>query len=234
MSAAPVLEIAGVVKSYGALRPLRLQALTLAPGERVTIAGLDATAAELFVNLVTGASLPEAGHIRNFGRRTADITDADEWLGSLDRFGIVTERGVLLEGATLAQNLALPFSLEIDPIPAAVRQRVAALAEECGIASDWLEQPAGGLPAVVKARTHLARAIALGPALLLLEHPTASLDQADRTPFGLDAARVCETRTLSAVALCADDEFGAAFAHRSLTLTPATGALVAQKRRWLW
>lgn len=234
MSTASVLEIAGVVKSYGALRPLRLQALTLAPGERVAIAGLDATAAELFVNLVTGASLPETGQIRNFGRSTADITDADEWLGSLDRFGIVTERGVLLEGATLAQNLALPFSLEIDPIPAEVRQRVAGLAGECGIASDWLEQPARGLPPVVRARTHLARAIALGPALLLLEHPTASLDQADRRPFGLDAARVCETRTLSAVALCADDEFGAAFAHRSLTLEPATGALVAQKQRWRW
>jgi len=234
MSTAPVLEIASVVKSYGALRPLRLQALMLAPGERVTIAGLDATAAELFVSLVTGASLPEAGQIRTFGRGTGEITDADEWLGSLDRFGIVTERGVLLEGATLAQNLALPFSLEIDPMPAELRQRVEALARECGIAPDWLEQPAGALPPVVKARTHLARAIALRPALLLLEHPTASLDQADRTPFGLDAARICAARALSAVALSADSEFGAAFAHRSLTLEPATGALVARKRRWLW
>ena len=29
-----------------------------------------------------------------------------------DRFGIVSERAVLLEGATLTQNLALPFALD--------------------------------------------------------------------------------------------------------------------------
>lgn len=232
MSLVPALEMVGVIKSYGALRPLRIQALALAPGERVTIAGLDAIAAELFVNLVTGASLPEAGQIRNFGRSTADITDADEWLGSLDRFGIATDRGVLLEGATLAQNLALPFGLDIDPIPVEVGERVTALAAECGIALEWLEQPAGAAPPAVKARIHLARAVALAPALLLLEHPTASLDAADRQQFGRDAARVCEARSLPAVALSADAEFGAAFAHRPLTLTPATGALAAPRRRW--
>ena len=229
-----VLEIVDVVKSYGALRPLRLQALTLTSGERVTIGGLDAAAAELFVNLVTGATLPDTGQIRTFGRSTADITNAEEWLGSLDRFGIVTERGVLLGDATLMQNLAMPFTLEIDPVPDDVGRRVAALAEECGIAADWLGEPAASVPPAVKARTHLARAVALGPALLLLEHPTASLDAGERTAFGLDAARLCETRAMAAVAISGDQEFAAVFAPRGLTLQPATGALVRQKRRWLW
>ena len=51
------------------------------------------------------------------GRDTADITSGDDWLASLDRFGIVSPRAVLIEAATIEENLAMPFILQIDPIP---------------------------------------------------------------------------------------------------------------------
>ena len=58
------------------------------------------------------------------------------------------------------------------------------------------EQRAGDVPAEVRARLHLARAVALGPKLLLMEHPTAALPETDRVTFGGLVARVCEaTRT---------------------------------------
>ena len=112
------------------------------------------------------------------------MSDGDEWLSSLDRFGIVSDRAVLLEGATLVQNLALPFTLEIDPVTDETRERVTRLAEECDIAPEWLEQPAAELPAGVRARAHLVRALALGPELLLMEHPSAALAEADRAALG--------------------------------------------------
>ena len=40
----------GVVKNYRGLRPLRVAALDVAPGDRVAIEGLDRAAAEMFVN----------------------------------------------------------------------------------------------------------------------------------------------------------------------------------------
>src|SRR6476619_3229401 len=99
----PVLEITDVEKRYQALRPFRLQALTIAPGERVAIVGL-------------GAGAADRGTVRVQGRNNADIANGDEWLESLDRFGSVSERAVLLEGATHEQNLAMPFTLQIDPV----------------------------------------------------------------------------------------------------------------------
>ena len=72
----------------------------------MAVSGFDAGAAEVLVNLVTGASLPDEGEVRVLGQLTADIAGGDEWLASLDRFGIVSPRGVLLEGATIEQNLA--------------------------------------------------------------------------------------------------------------------------------
>ena len=124
----PVLQITGVEKRYQSLRPLRIQELTIAAAERVAVSGFDAGAAEVLVNLVTGASLPDRGEVRVLGHRTADIVGGDEWLASLDRFGIVSPRGVLLEAATIEQNLAMPLTLEIDPVPPDVAARVVDLA----------------------------------------------------------------------------------------------------------
>ena len=228
----PLIEIKQVVKNYSALRPLRIASLSIAAAERVAIAGIDAAGAEVMLNLVTGASLPEEGEVRVFGRRTADIADGDEWIASLDSFGIVSERAVLLEGATLAQNLALPLTLEIDPLAAGTLERVQALAEECDIAPEWLEQRAGDVPAPVRARAHLARAIALGPRLLLMEHPTAALAESERTRFGAVVARVCEARALTLLAMTLDSAFASAAAQTTLTLQPATGQLVAARRSW--
>jgi ribose transport system ATP-binding protein/rhamnose transport system ATP-binding protein len=228
----PVVEMLGVVKSYSGLRPLRIQSLSVAESERVSIVGLDAVGAEVFVNLVTGASVPDTGEVRVFGRNTAAVADGDEWLASLDAFGIVTGRAVVLEGATVGQNLALPFTLEIDPLAAETLAQVRRLADECEIAPQWIEQRAGDVPAELRARLHFARAIALEPRLLLMEHPTANLPEGDRVAFGALVARVGEARGLSVLAITLDPVFASHASQRTLTLQPATGQLVAAKRSW--
>lgn len=231
--AAAALEIRGVLKNYGSLRPFRIASLTVAPGERVSIGGLDAGAGEVFVNLVTGASLPEQGEIRVFGRRTAEIADSDEWLDSLDRFGIVSPRGVLLEGSTLLQNLAMPFTLSIDPVPADVEQQVRELAADCGIdAGRWLGVRAGDLRPDVRVRAHLARALALRPELVVVEHPTAEVEPAARPALAGDIARACAARDATTVILTNDDAFARAAAPRNLTLLGATGELEKLRRGW--
>jgi ABC-type transporter Mla maintaining outer membrane lipid asymmetry ATPase subunit MlaF len=234
--AVPALQIARVVRKYGALRPLRIADLAVAPGERVALAGFDAGAAEVLVNLVTGAALPDQGEVRVFGRATSEIASGDEWLASLDRFGIVSPRAVLIEGATLLQNLAMPFTLEIEPVPAAVADRVAALAAECGITrgSDhgWLEKRAGDVPVDLRVRLHLARAVALEPSLVLLEHPTAGVDDKARGALADDVRRVLEGRRLTSLAITQDTTFASRVAHRTLELQPATGELKPKRKGW--
>src|SRR6185436_1019985 len=111
-----LLEIRGLVKDYQALRPLRIRELVVAPGAIVSLAGLDAIAAETFVNLVTGATLPDAGDVILFGQNTRGIPDGSAWLKSLDAFGMVTARGVLIEAFSVLQNIAMAFTLDVDPI----------------------------------------------------------------------------------------------------------------------
>jgi ABC-type transporter Mla maintaining outer membrane lipid asymmetry ATPase subunit MlaF len=230
---APVLEIADVIKRYQGLRPLRLRALTISAGERVALIGLDAAGAQVLVNLVTGASIPDEGRVRVLGRETSEITSGDEWLGTLDRFGIMSDRAVLLEGATIAQNLAMPFTLQVDPIPPEIATRVSGLARECGIRDEAaLTRLAGEAPPEIRARVHLARAVALDPALLILEHPTTAVPKLEWAAFARDVARVAEARALTALIITQDESFATRIAHRTLRLEAATGVLKPAKRGW--
>jgi ABC-type transporter Mla maintaining outer membrane lipid asymmetry ATPase subunit MlaF len=163
-----VLRLAAVRKQYHGLRPLRVASLSIEAGERVALSGFDAGAAEVLVNLITGASLPDEGTVEVAGRATHAIEDGDEWLAWLDRFGLVSPRAVLLDAATLGQNLAMPLTLEIDPVPADVASHVAQLADEVGLDRALLDRPVAGLDAALRARAHLARAIALHPSLLVM------------------------------------------------------------------
>src|SRR5829696_1151970 len=202
MSGPPVLQIEGVTKAYSGLRPLRIASLVVGEGERVSLGGIDAGAGELVINLVTGASLPDAGRIRVFGQSTADIANGDEWLTLLERFGIVSPRAVMLEGSTLEQNLAMPFTLEIDPVPEDVARQVRALAAECGFDPDrWLPVRAGDLPADMRVIAQLARALALGPQFVLVEHPTLDVVPEARGSLAAAIARACEGRQVAALVL---------------------------------
>jgi ABC-type transporter Mla maintaining outer membrane lipid asymmetry ATPase subunit MlaF len=232
LGAGPVLHIAGVEKTYLSLRPLRVQDLAIAAGERVALSGLDAGGGEVLVNLVTGASLPDRGEVRVLGRSTAAITAGDEWLASLDRFGIMSPRAVLLDASTVEQNLAMPFTLEIDPVPADIAATAAALARECGIGEEWLRRITGDVPPDVRARVHLARAIAHGPTLLILEHPTASLEGAARLELADCIVSVTDARQLATLVITQDDEVARRIANRVLRLEPATGAVQPVKRGW--
>lgn len=228
----PILELSGVSKDYRGLRPLRIERLSVAPGDRIAIIGLDRPAAEVFVNLVTGASLPDQGDVRLFGRTTASIADAAEWLTVVDRFGIVSDRAVLLDALTVVQNLSMPFTLEIEPPPAGIRDRAAALAREVGLSQPALEQRVGDLEPTVRLLVRLGRALALDPAILLIEHATASVPRSDARALGERMRTIAERRRVALIAVTADQEFADLAATRVLTLKPATGRLTEPPKGW--
>jgi ABC-type transporter Mla maintaining outer membrane lipid asymmetry ATPase subunit MlaF len=219
-----VLEFRNVIKGYGGLRPLRMEALTLHRGDRVALVGLDGAGAEAFVNLLTGASLPDQGQVALFGRDTASVVDADEWLNSLEGVGIVSARAVLLDDLTVAQNIATSFTLSLDPVAADVMAQVRGLAEEVGLDGPALDRRVADVPAGVAARCHLAKALALSPSLLVLEHANAIAGSA-AAALGRTAGDVMRARGLAGLVITADEAFARAAADRVLAVSPATGEL---------
>jgi putative ABC transport system ATP-binding protein len=225
MSSEPLLTARNVLKNYHALRPLRIEALTLSRGDVLAITGLDAAAAEILVGLLTGAMLPDSGEIQLFGRPTSSVRDSDSWLALLDGIGIVTDRAVLIPQFSVEQNVAMPFTLDVDPVDPDVRPRVLALAQEVGLKESDVATAVGQALPDVQVRVRLARALALDPSVLLAEHPSATLPRAAVNAFASDLSRVARARQLAVLAMTADDAFARALGGQVLTHEPATGAL---------
>ena len=106
-----IVSLRNVSKDYRGLRPLRIEQLEIRQGETLALLGFDRAGAEVLVDLITAASLPDSGDVDIFGAPTRAIADPDTWLRELDRFGILSERAVLLDQLTVEQNLALPYTL---------------------------------------------------------------------------------------------------------------------------
>jgi ABC-type lipoprotein export system ATPase subunit len=229
---ASVLEFAEVAKNYGGLRPLRVAHLRVEPGQRTAIIGFDRPGAEVFVNLATGATLPDTGTVTIFDRATSAITDGSDWLSTVDRVGIVSERAVLLEQLTVVQNLAMSFTLDIEPPPPAERVRAEALAQEIGVGEPHWTTPLAGLDPLAAMRVRLGRAVALDPAVVLLEHASASLSREASAEFAASVRAVADRRKIAVIALTADESFARGIGATVLAHEPATGRLKESGRGW--
>jgi ABC-type branched-subunit amino acid transport system ATPase component len=225
----PVVEFEGVVKTYGGLRPLRLRRLVVSAGDQIALTGFDQATAELFVNLVTGATLPDEGTVTIFGRATSAITDSADWLATVEHFGIVSERAVLLEQISAAQNIAMSLTLDIDPMAPDVREQVNGLAAAVGLETALLDRPIHGTTVATRHRIRIARAIAGTPRVLLVEHPLAGVDAGDVGALASDLAAVARSRELAVIVLAGNLDAARPFAPRVLSLNPATGDLAEVK-----
>jgi len=229
-----LVELTEVTKDYRGLRPLRIKHLALHAGEAVALLGIDAAMSEVLINLITGAQLPDSGEVRVFGRATTSITDVDDWVTELDRFGLISDRAVLVERFTAQQNLALPLSLEIEDPPPSLQAEVRQLASEVGLTDEELSAPTAALAPAAQFRLRLGRALALRPRVLLAEHPNATLAGSDLPGLAADIARVTRNRGLASLVTTADPTFASALTDRVLELQPASGLLKAPSgwRRW--
>ena len=232
-SADALVRLRGVSKDYRSLRPLRIAELDVTPGRSLALVGFDQLMAEVFVDLITGAILPDSGEVIAFGQPTSAIPDPNGWLATLDQFGLLTDRAVLVEQFTVEQNLALPLSITVEEMSPDVRARVADLATEVGLGNE-IQRQAGVLAAGARARIRLGRAIALAPKVLVAEHPNATLAADDASALAADISRIVETRGIASIVLTADQAFARAVAKEVLVLEPSTGVLTSASgwRRW--
>ena len=154
-------------------------------------------------------------------------------MATLDRIGMVSPRAMLVEELTVAQGIAMAFTLSLDPVPESVAGNVAHLSAEVGLTAQDLETRVLDAPPLVKSRCRLARALATAPDVLVLEHANALVPDG-AAAFGRDIAALAKARGMAVLALTADEAFASAVAERVFALDAATGQLKARGgwRRW--
>ncbi|OHE81541.1 MAG: hypothetical protein A2107_12610 [Verrucomicrobia bacterium GWF2_62_7] len=126
--------------------------------------------------LATAAGLqrPLRGVHRIFGRELANLHEADRLRERL-RVGIVFEDGARpFPQLTVAENVALPLRYHSDWDEAMLRQRVEEMLEVTELSAFADSAPSDLMRALIP-RVGMARALALGPEVLLLDNPLAGL-----------------------------------------------------------
>lgn len=155
---------------------LAIPAFSMAAGERLAIVGPSGTGKTTLLKLIAGIETPDSGLIRVAGQDLHGLAGGARRRFRITRLGFVFQDLQLLDYLSLADNILHPY--RINPalrLDARVRQRLVALARELGL-DGKLGKPVRSVSQGERQRAAICRAVLPGPALILADEPTASLD----------------------------------------------------------
>ncbi len=173
-----MLEVDRVCKSYrsaaGELRVLDHVSLRVSPGERLAIMGPSGSGKSTLLSILGCLEEPTSGRVL--------LDGSDPFSGDADarasfrnrRIGFVFQEHHLLAGCTALDNVVLP-ALAAGGVAVEVERRAERLLARVGLASRCGHRPAE-LSGGERQRVAVARAVVMGPRLILADEPTGQLD----------------------------------------------------------
>ena len=169
-----LLEVAHLTRDFGGLRAVSDLSFEVRAGEILGLIGPNGAGKTTVFNLVTGFIRPSAGEVRLDGRRFAGLKPHQVVRRGVARtFQIVKPFPHL----TARENVALAAQARLR-----IRAQAAAEAErrldEVGL-SARRDTPASELTLSDQKRLEIARALATGPRLLLLDEPMGGLNPSE-------------------------------------------------------
>lgn len=217
-----IVEIEGLRFAWpGAASPLlEIDALRIAPGERLFLQGESGSGKSTLLSLLAGVLLPQAGRVSLLGRDWRSLRASHRDRHRADHVGLVFQQFNLLGYLPVIDNVLLPcrFSSRraarataTDGSPAQAAQR---LLGRMGLERSLWTRPASRLSVGQQQRVAAARALIGAPELLIADEPTSSLDESRRDDFMQLLLEACVEAGSALVFVSHDNRLAAAFPRR--------------------
>jgi phospholipid/cholesterol/gamma-HCH transport system ATP-binding protein len=174
MIVADLVEIEHLDSGFDDTQVLYDVSITVPERQVTVLVGVSGCGKTTLLKHMTRLHMPWSGSIRIFDRDILDL-DEPEFAAVLKRIGVLFQNGALLNSISVGENVAIPFEqnsrLSRPLIDRLIKSKLRSVGLEHAI--DRLpSELSGGM----RKRAALARAIALDPALLLCDEPSAGLD----------------------------------------------------------
>jgi putative ABC transport system ATP-binding protein len=205
------VELNGVWKTRGRGRQaspaLRDVALRIEAGEFAIIEGPSGVGKTTLLGVAAGLLRPDAGTVRLGGVLLQGLTGAAQRRHRARCVGFVFQRSNLLDALTVRENVLLMASLAGMP-----RRRAEAetqrLLEELGLAPLAERRPVT-LSGGEEQRVAIARALVHGPAVVLADEPTGSLDSAAGCAVAVTLQALARAQGAAVIAVTHDPRLAA-------------------------
>ena len=181
MAAAPLLEVEGLTCRFGGLTALDQVSLSVNAGEIFGLIGPNGAGKTTLFNALSGVTPASDGQLRLSGRSLHGLEPH-----GINRLGIARtfQNLRLFESLSVGENVEVGLQRRLRRPAggggwAARRRQVGELLELVELA-DSSARPAGTLSYGERRRLEIARALATGPRLLLLDEPAAGMNPAEK------------------------------------------------------
>jgi phospholipid/cholesterol/gamma-HCH transport system ATP-binding protein len=171
-----VVSLEGVWKAFDGPPVLRGLDLEVPRGSTATVMGGSGSGKSVLLRLTAGLIKPDRGRIRVFGVDTIPLRE-EALLPLRRRMGFIFQGAALFDSLTVYENVAYPLREHTELPEAEVADRVHELLGRVGLrGADVDAKLPAELSGGMRKRVGIARALALGPELVLYDEPTAGLD----------------------------------------------------------
>ena len=177
--ASAIVEFRNVSKSFGDRRVLDDVSFRIDAGRSVCILGRSGTGKSVALKHVVGLMTPDSGSVLVGGEDLAR-------LGAHGRsrvrrgIGFLFQNAALFDSISVGDNVEFPLRRHTNLSDAEIRSRARELLAQVGLEREYDKMPAD-LSGGMRKRAALARALALDPAILLADEPSAGLDPVTST-----------------------------------------------------